>query len=225
MALIQCPECGNYISDKAPMCPRCGYTMAQNIMPRPQQEPQYYAPQQQPQQYPEPPKPKGVNKGLIAGIIVAAAVLIAGIALLNKGKSNQQYSASASYEASTEVEAVAVDSAVAVEATSPAPAPEPTIDLSEDGNYHLTGNVAGVACTMDITINGGAVYGSYYYNKYHSPLDLSGSKSGTFISLTESDKYGNDTGELSGHINGNTFSGSHYNYDKDQETRFSFKAK
>ena len=27
MALIACPECGNEISDKAPVCPRCGVPM------------------------------------------------------------------------------------------------------------------------------------------------------------------------------------------------------
>ncbi|MBO5710148.1 MAG: zinc ribbon domain-containing protein [Rikenellaceae bacterium] len=26
MALIQCPNCGNGISDKAPVCPKCGYS-------------------------------------------------------------------------------------------------------------------------------------------------------------------------------------------------------
>jgi predicted amidophosphoribosyltransferase len=27
MAIIQCPNCGNSISDKAPMCPKCGYSI------------------------------------------------------------------------------------------------------------------------------------------------------------------------------------------------------
>ena len=28
MALITCPECGNKVSDLAPMCPNCGYPIA-----------------------------------------------------------------------------------------------------------------------------------------------------------------------------------------------------
>lgn len=30
MALIRCPECGREISDKATVCPGCGYPMAEN---------------------------------------------------------------------------------------------------------------------------------------------------------------------------------------------------
>ena len=28
MALVQCPDCGNDVSDKAPACPACGHPMA-----------------------------------------------------------------------------------------------------------------------------------------------------------------------------------------------------
>ncbi|MFQ8748589.1 MAG: zinc ribbon domain-containing protein [Alistipes finegoldii] len=28
MALINCPECGNSISDQAPHCPKCGYQIS-----------------------------------------------------------------------------------------------------------------------------------------------------------------------------------------------------
>ena len=30
MALIKCPECGNKISDKAEICPKCGYELNSN---------------------------------------------------------------------------------------------------------------------------------------------------------------------------------------------------
>lgn len=30
MALINCPECGSEVSDKAKACPRCGYAIADN---------------------------------------------------------------------------------------------------------------------------------------------------------------------------------------------------
>ncbi len=35
MALIQCPECGNMISDKAVKCPKCGYPVGQGFTPSP----------------------------------------------------------------------------------------------------------------------------------------------------------------------------------------------
>lgn len=28
MALMQCPECGNKVSDKAEKCPKCGYPVS-----------------------------------------------------------------------------------------------------------------------------------------------------------------------------------------------------
>ncbi len=34
MALIQCPECGSQVSDKALSCPRCGYPMSSAEKPR-----------------------------------------------------------------------------------------------------------------------------------------------------------------------------------------------
>lgn len=37
MALIQCPECGVEVSDKAPVCPRCGYPIAAEAAPPPEE--------------------------------------------------------------------------------------------------------------------------------------------------------------------------------------------
>ncbi len=31
MALIKCPECGNEVSDKAPVCPKCAFPIADSI--------------------------------------------------------------------------------------------------------------------------------------------------------------------------------------------------
>lgn len=35
MALANCPECANRVSDKATACPACGYPLQPGIMPRP----------------------------------------------------------------------------------------------------------------------------------------------------------------------------------------------
>ena len=45
MALIQCPTCGQMVSDKAPACPKCGHSFNEN-------QPSFSAPQQ-----PMTPKP------------------------------------------------------------------------------------------------------------------------------------------------------------------------
>ena len=48
MALINCPECSNSVSDKAFACPRCGYPISQSAPPqtaaprRPFQKPRKY---------------------------------------------------------------------------------------------------------------------------------------------------------------------------------------
>lgn len=40
MALINCPECGHQVSDKAATCPNCGVTLNQNVVVNVQASPQ-----------------------------------------------------------------------------------------------------------------------------------------------------------------------------------------
>ena len=54
MAIIQCPECGNMISDKATACPRCGYVL--NVGP----------------DMPQNPSPNNKKPLIIAALIIAA---------------------------------------------------------------------------------------------------------------------------------------------------------
>ena len=35
MALIQCPECGKYVSDQAPACPECGFPRGESTENQP----------------------------------------------------------------------------------------------------------------------------------------------------------------------------------------------
>ena len=71
MALIQCPSCGQMISEQAPMCPHCGHPIA-NVN-------YYNSPQPQPQPQPQPKS--GNNSKVIVGIL-AAIIATLGIILL-----------------------------------------------------------------------------------------------------------------------------------------------
>jgi len=62
MAMIDCPECGKQVSDKAPACPDCGVPIAQQVPPPSQPvyqhpPPQYQAPP--PQYVQQAPIPTG----------------------------------------------------------------------------------------------------------------------------------------------------------------------
>ena len=105
-------------------------------------------------------------------------------------------------------------STVASAPAEPAKPAEPAIDLNEDGTYHLSGKIAGSGCKMDITING----------RYRKPLELSGTKSGHNISLTEVDDHGETSGKLNGRVSGKSFTGTHTRYETMAETHFSFTA-
>lgn len=72
MALIQCPSCGQMISEQAPMCPHCGHPIA-NVN-------YYNSPQPQPQ-----PK-SGNNSKVIVGVLVAIIATLAIILLVVMGK-------------------------------------------------------------------------------------------------------------------------------------------
>lgn len=99
MALIQCPSCGNQISDMAKSCPACGQRLVQYP---PQAAPPVYSPSQVPPQAPYPAAPnsnygmpaepsqpnssksKGWLIALIAGLLVITIGLVAFFALTKK---------------------------------------------------------------------------------------------------------------------------------------------
>lgn len=81
MALINCPQCGKQVSDKAPRCPHCGLDMAVSFQP----------PQPQPQKAEEPPKtPRKVWPIIVA---IAGGIVLIVIALrflvFNNTKTNE----------------------------------------------------------------------------------------------------------------------------------------
>ena len=75
MALINCPECGKEISDKATTCPNCGNPIAQQVV-APQQEEYMCCPKCRSKEL------HSQHKGFSGGKALAGAVLTGGIGLL-----------------------------------------------------------------------------------------------------------------------------------------------
>ena len=99
MALIQCPSCGQMISEQAPMCPHCGHPIA-NVN-------YYNSPQPQPQ-----PK-SGNNSKVIVGVLVAIIATLALVLLVVMGrgcaKGNSDIVLSSSSSETTSYETAATD--------------------------------------------------------------------------------------------------------------------
>lgn len=209
MALIRCPQCGNPVSDKAPACPRCGHPIAQAAPLSSNSE------------------QSGGNKmGWLYAVIglLGLLTLVLIIVMFTGGRCSRSTS-----QTTTPTQASEAVSATSAAPVAPAPAEQveeakPAVDLSHDGTYHLSGKVAGQRCKMDLTIDGSNVYGSYSYNKFGKPLQLSGTRSGSTIFLSEVDDDGENSGELNGRISGNSFTGTHTRYKTMADTHFSFTA-
>ena len=199
MALIYCHDCGRMISDSARACPYCGspLNIGQNM--RPVTEIDDY-------------EPENKNNVWIYVISALIGVLLFVVIYLLFSTFVPQCSRSS-------------EKATVANVKSEAKEHKSSINLKNSGYYHLTGRVAGLRCTMDITVAGDEVFGSYYYNKYGSPLNLNGFITGHSLYLYETDEYGTATGVLIGRIHDNKYSGTHTRYSTNTDTHFSFKTK
>lgn len=121
MALIQCPACGQMISEQAPVCPHCGHPIA-NVN-------YYNSPQPQPK--------SGNNSKVIVGVLVAIIATLALVlfAVLGKGcaKGNSDIVLQSSSSDTTSYETVSPDTVSApdiVTTTNDAPE-EPSVQEEE----------------------------------------------------------------------------------------------
>ena len=103
MALIQCPSCGQMISEQAPMCPHCGHPIA-NVN-------YYNSPQPQPQ--PKSGNNSKVIVGVLAAIIATLALVL--LAVMGKGcaKGNTDIVLQSSSSDTTSYETVSPDTVAA----------------------------------------------------------------------------------------------------------------
>ena len=97
MALINCPECGKEVSDKAPACPNCGYRINPIDFSALQDPPRPAAPAAPPPASPAPtdaPKPapkKCADWKTIAAAAVLAVALIAIVVVFIVQKRDRDY--------------------------------------------------------------------------------------------------------------------------------------
>lgn len=117
MALIHCPFCGGYISDKAPVCPHCGYVMADgDVSSSTQESPKPPAPPVESGQPdatgPMPPEEPNPHKGhgMVWAIVIILVLLAAGGAAYYINAENK-----AEEEAADRAEQARLDSIAAVE--------------------------------------------------------------------------------------------------------------
>ena len=105
MALIQCPSCGQMISEQAPMCPHCGHPIA-NVN-------YYNSPQPQPQPQPKSGNNSKVIVGVLAAIIATLALVL--LAVMGKGcaKGNTDIVLQSSSSDTTSYETVSPDTVAA----------------------------------------------------------------------------------------------------------------
>ena len=103
MALIQCPSCGQMISEQAPVCPHCGHPIA-NVN-------YYNSPQPQPQ--PKSGNNSKVIVGVLAAIIATLALVL--LAVMGKGcaKGNTDIVLQSSSSDTTSYETVSPDTVAA----------------------------------------------------------------------------------------------------------------
>lgn len=125
MALIQCPSCGQMISEQAPMCPHCGHPIA-NVN-------YYNSPQPQPQPQPKSGNNSKVIVGVLAAIIATLAIIL--LVVMGKGcaKGNSDIVSSSSSSDTTSYETVSPDTVSApdiVTTTNDAPE-EPSVQEEE----------------------------------------------------------------------------------------------
>ena len=174
------------------------------------------------------------NKALIyalSGIAAALLVVLVGVVAYNMGKdktndnvsndTNTLVESSSTYT-STQASSMTTESTSDVaNAAQDIPEEEP-IDALAMTEWHLTGTIAGQGVVMDLHNDGDNVWGSYYYTRVGSPLELNGNidEHGNIYLEEYNERKDHYSGEMnvkmssSGHL-----TGSHYNYDRGATTR------
>ena len=174
------------------------------------------------------------NKNVIyalSGVAAALLVALVGVVAYNMGKDKSDendYSntntlvESSSSNTSAQASSMVTDSARDVANTTEDLPEEEPVDALAMTEWHLTGTIAGQGVVMDLNNDGDKVWGSYYYTRVGSPLELNGTidKYGNIFIEEYNARKDHYSGEMnvkmsrSGHL-----TGSHYNYDRGATTR------
>ena len=89
----------------------------------------------------------------------------------------------------------------------------------------MVGKVSQYGIHMVLDINGSEVNGYYYYDSQGSNnrVTLKGSISNGNMKLNKYNENGEETGYFEGNFNGNMYSGSNVNYEREQALLFSLR--
>ncbi len=203
-----CVYCNNQIEDNATYCIHCGK----------QQPATPYYPQQ-------PPRQSNNNiLYLIIGILGTAVLLIGGYLIY----SMMSGSKAAEEEEVTEVKRDTVVQVIqqTEEAKPAVPAAPPKVYTIE-GSHHMRGSISKYGLTMDISVSGNDVYGTYYYHSVGSKnrMTVTGNIYGNNMHLEEYSPDGINTGCFDGTFNGQVFKGRFTNYSKGTNMSFTITEK
>lgn len=202
-----CVFCNNQIEDNATYCMHCG--------------------KQQPMYAPQPPQQSNNNNNnllyLIIGILGTAVLLIGGFLLYNMMSDNDSKSEEAAEHKRDTVVTVVNQP---TQQPAPQPAPPPKV-YTIPGNHHLSGSISKYGVTMDISVNGSEVYGTYYYHSVGSKnrMTVTGNVYGNNMYLEEYSPDGLNTGNFSGTFDGRVYKGKFTNYDKGTYLSFTISEK
>jgi len=147
MAMIQCPECKQQVSDQAPTCPNCGAPIAMRA----------YAPPT----VPPPPPPKKTGCWKIGCIVLAALFLIGLIASLVMSPSGSKSSTTTATSGST------TTSTTSATSTAPA-APESKWTYNQTNDAMAKGTVSEASVESTNTVE----FSFPYQGEQHGTLTL-----------------------------------------------------
>ena len=205
MALIDCKECGNKVSDKAQACPKCGAPVELD----------------QPEEKNEGEPKKKSKVGLFCGIgSLIVAVIVALFLLvpdLRFWEDTRRSSRSHFDDSDDDVEYCERDSAtkrdyVAIRDTAPERKPSMKVQEVRDLSGIYVGNVGKSEVQMTLYQYNHSINGSYIYTNVGNELNLSGYFYGKEITLSETTPKGNNSATWTLYPTSNGLEGSMYVY-------------
>ena len=241
MALIQCRECGQMISDQAHSCPKCGCPVNSSVnntrlgnnswedtqfMGAPDNEvvipPLYYT---------ETPQEKsGSNKVLYVVVAILALLVIAGILLLflnNKGgedvkKTERKQPKKESVTVKRDTVVVKDTVIRHVEVPKLQAAAPPVTDF-RNASYLIRGKIDTFGISMRMKVENGNITGTYHYDKNptNNNMTIYGyvEQNGE-LHIEEYSPNGKNSGCFNGSFDGSIAYGTFKNYSKDSELSF-----
>lgn len=201
-AYSNCLKCGQHLDAQAAFCPNCGTAVPP-------------APPIRTPRTPAQPKKSGNTMWYIIVALLASFVLTL-VSIIAYHHFEAQPEARLSDTVFVVTDTVYQTVAPATPATQTAPrTATPRFTLSHGGDFTYTGTIAGQRVKMSLTNQGGSVFGSYRYTKYtrNDHLALTGTLSGTALTLYEVDEYGQYSACIEATVTATGINGTHTRLD------------